>query len=138
MNSIILTAAVRYMMPLMILTSIYLLVHGHHSPGGGFTGGLVAASAFALLSIARGAEETRRALGVDPRRLAAFGLLASVGSGLVGFLAGDPFLTGHWLPFALPGIGKLGTPVVFDTGVYMVVVGVTMTFILELETEDEG
>ena len=94
MRGLILPTAATYLMPVLLLFSLFLLLRGHNEPGGGFAGGLVAASAFVLLSIASGVEVARRALRFDPRSLVGGGLLVMLLSGLVGPLwYGDPYLT---------------------------------------------
>jgi multicomponent Na+:H+ antiporter subunit B len=57
MTSLILKTTARFLMPFLLLFSVFLFLRGHNEPGGGFTGGLVAAAAFALYSIAFGAEK---------------------------------------------------------------------------------
>jgi multicomponent Na+:H+ antiporter subunit B len=135
MNSIILRTAIRYLMPLLLLFSVFLLVRGHNQSGGGFAGGLVAAAAFALYSLSYNADEVRRVLRIPASLLIASGLLIAVASGLIGLLAGQPFLTGLWTYVSLPGIGKfeVGTPVLFDIGVYLLVFGITLTMVFSLE-----
>jgi multisubunit Na+/H+ antiporter MnhB subunit len=116
---------------------LFLLWRGHNEPGGGFAGGLMAASAYVLIAISMGAAAARRALKVDPRLLISGGLLLALGSGIWGYLAGDSFLAGQWIDVNLgAGTLKLGTPLLFDTGVYLVVVGVVLTIILALMEED--
>jgi multicomponent Na+:H+ antiporter subunit B len=137
MTSLILRAATRFMLPLLLLFSLLLLLRGHNEPGGGFSGGLLAASAFVLYNFAFGVAETRHALGVEPRTLIGAGLLVAVGSGALGLLAGRPLMTGLWSELVVPGFGPLalGTPLLFDVGVYLVVVGTTLSIILTLEEE---
>ncbi len=137
MNSLILKVATRFMLPLLLLFSIFLLLRGHNQPGGGFSGGLVGASAFVLYSFAFGVPETRQALGVDPRGLIGAGLLVAIGSGLLALFMGRPFMTSVWGQLDVPGLGTLyfGTPLVFDAGVYLVVIGVTLSVILPLAEE---
>jgi multicomponent Na+:H+ antiporter subunit B len=115
-------------MPLLLLYGIFLLLRGHNAPGGGFAGGLVVAAAYCLCAFAFGVADARRALIVDPSRLIGVGLLLALGSGLLPLLSGKDFLTALW--FA-PSIG-FGTPLIFDVGVFCVVIGVvlTMTFML--------
>jgi multicomponent Na+:H+ antiporter subunit B len=125
-SSVILRTATRYLVPLLLLFSWFLLWRGHHEPGGGFVGGLVVASAFALLAVAEGPDAARRALRLEPRSWIALGLGLALAAGLAGAAAGAPFLTGLWA-------GKLGTPLLFDVGVYLVVAGVVLTVLLELE-----
>lgn len=135
MFSIILSTAVRYLFPLMLLFSVFLLLRGHNDAGGGFVGGLVVAAAFALYAIAYGVPAARRTLGVDSRALIGLGVLVAVGSGLWAMFSGQPFLTGVWAKTTLPVLGKVGTPLLFDVGVYLAVVGVMMTIILTLAEE---
>lgn len=135
MNSVILRTAIRFLMPLLILFSLFLLVRGHNQSGGGFAGGLVAAAAFALYSLSYNANEARRVLKIPPAMLIASGLLVAVISGVIGLLAGQPFLTGLWTYINIPGFGALevGTPVLFDIGVYLLVFGITITLVFALE-----
>lgn len=135
MNSIILRTAIRFLMPLLLLFSLFLLVRGHNQSGGGFAGGLVAAAAFALYSLSYNAAEARRVLRIPPALLIASGLFVAVSSGLISLLAGRPFLTGLWTYIFLPGIGRMevGTPVLFDIGVYLLVFGITLTMVFSLE-----
>jgi multicomponent Na+:H+ antiporter subunit B len=137
MNSLILRAATRFMLPLLLLFSVFLLLRGHNLPGGGFSGGLVAASAFILYGLAFSVEEARRSLVGGTHLLVGGGLLLALGSGMLPLLAGRPLLTGLWGKFLVPGYGivELGTPLLFDTGVYLVVVGITLSIIFPLAEE---
>lgn len=132
MTSHILTTATRFLLPLLLLFSLFLLHRGHHEPGGGFVGGLVAAAAFSLYTIAFTVREARQVLRVSPRLLIVIGLSCAAGSGLVAVALGRPFMTGVWLPFEVPALGKLGTPLLFDIGVYLVVVGVVLMIVFAL------
>ncbi len=133
MYSLILITAARYLLPLLLLFSFFLLIRGHNWPGGGFIGGLVAAAAYTLHLISFEAAQTRRAIGLDPRQLIALGLGTATISGLIGVLGGRPFQTGLWLE--LPVLGHLGTPLLFDVGVYLVVIGAVMLIIFTLAEE---
>lgn len=134
MKSIILETATRFLMPMMLLFSVFLLLRGHNLPGGGFVGGLMAASAFGLYSFAFSPREARLLLRVDPRSLIGFGLLLALASGAIPVFMGEPFLTGQWEIFTLPEWGsvKLGTPMLFDTGIYLLVMGATLTMVLTM------
>ena len=135
MQSLILSVAARSLLPLLLLFSFFLLVRGHNEPGGGFVGGLVAAAAVALYAFAVGVEKVRQTLRVDPRVLIVSCLFVALSSGLLSLLQGKPFMTGLWYKQAVPVLGKLGTPVLFDAGVYLVVVGIILTIILTLAEE---
>ncbi len=131
MTTLIVRTATRYLMPLLLLFSLFLLWRGHHEPGGGFVGGLVAATAFVLLAIADGTSAARRLLRIAPVRLVPVGLATSLVAGLGAFVLGRPFLTGLW-----PEAGiALGTPLLFDVGVYLTVVGVVLTILFALMEE---
>ena len=117
------------------MLSVYLLVHGHNVPGGGFVGGLVASAAFALFTIAHGVSRARKTLHFNPRTLIGLGLLVVLASGCPGLFYNKPFLTGMWSSLKIPLLGKIGTPLVFDTGVYLVVIGVALTIIFSLAEE---
>ncbi len=138
MRSLILAAATRVVFPLLLLFSVFLLFRGHNEPGGGFVGGLVAATAYALLALTGGVASARRVLPARPEVLIGTGLLAALASGLVGLAAGRPFMTGLWGDVSLPVVGKPGTPVLFDAGVYLTVLGVVLLILFTLQEEDEA
>ncbi len=132
MHSLILSTATRYLVPLLLMFSIFLLLRGHNEPGGGFVGGLVAGAALTLYALALGLHPARQTLGLDPRMLIYVGLLLAAVSGLPALFVGLDFMTGLWAKQPLPVIGKLGTPLLFDVGVYLVVIGITLTIIFAL------
>jgi multicomponent Na+:H+ antiporter subunit B len=136
-TSLILRTTTRFVLPLLLLFSAFLLVRGHHEPGGGFSGGLVAAAAFVLYRLAFGREEIRRVVPIDARSLIGVGLLVAVAAASAGLIAGRPVMTALWWQVPVPGVGEidLGTPLVFDLGVYLAVVGVTLSIILPLAEE---
>jgi len=132
MKSVILSATARFLLPVLFMFSLFLLVRGHHLPGGGFVGGLVAAAAFVLYAIAYSVQEARTLLRANTISLLGVGLLLALGSGLLSLVYGEAFMTGLWLHHHVPVLGKLGTPVVFDIGVYLVVLGATLTVLFNL------
>lgn len=134
-RSILLSAAARYLMPLMLVFSVFLLIRGHNEVGGGFVGGLVATNALMLYAIALSPAALRKLLPVEPHLLVSAGLISALVSGLIPMLAGKPFMTGLWLKYPIPVIGKVGTPLLFDTGVYLVVIGVVTWILLTLAEE---
>ena len=134
-QSLILSTATRYLLPLLLLFSIFLLLRGHYEPGGGFVGGLIAAAAFALNIIAFGVPRTREVLRVDPRILIGVGLFGAAISGVFAWLSGNPFFTAVWLKQPWPILGTVGTPLLFDIGVYFVVLGVVLKIIFVLAEE---
>lgn len=133
MTSSILQTATRLLMPLLLLFAVFLLLRGHHQPGGGFVAGLVVAASFVLYLIAFSVAEARRALLVRPSTLLGIGPLVALVSGLPAVLVGQPFMTAMWttLP-AGPESLAIGTPLVFDIGVFLAVIGVVLTIVFTL------
>lgn len=125
------------MVPTLVVFSVYVLVVGHDAPGGGFAGGLLAAAALLLVYLAYGDRGVRRVLRLDPEAVAGFGLVVAVGAGLAGIVLGDAFLEGLTLTTTVPLIGvvKLTSVLVFDVGVYLVVVGLVGAGIVRLGGE---
>ena len=136
MSSLIFSAASRFLQPLLLLLSLFLLVRGHHQPGGGFVGGLVAVAAVALRAAAAGTVAAREELRVRPRLLLAVGLAVALVATFAGPIAGRPPLTGLWTTLPLPGgTLELGTPLLFELGVYLIVIGASLMTLLELAEE---
>jgi multicomponent Na+:H+ antiporter subunit B len=133
MTSSILQTATRFLMPLLLLFALFLLLRGHNQPGGGFVGGLVVAASFVLYAMAFGVDAARRALLVNPSTLLGGGLLIALMSGVPAVLIGRPFMTALWTRI---GVGSraldLGTPLVFDVGVFLAVIGVVVTIVFTL------
>ena len=133
MTSAILQTATRVLMPLLLLFAVFLLWRGHNQPGGGFVGGLVVASSFVLYSIAFGVDAGRRALLVRPSTLLGIGLLVALTSGFAGVVMGQPFMTAQWTELAVgSNVVAAGTPLVFDVGVFLTVIGVVLTIVFTL------
>lgn len=120
-----------------LMISVWMAFRGHNAPGGGFIGGLVAASAFVMVYLARGSDALRRTVRITPSTLIGLGLAISVITGLVPVMLGEQLLESDLIPFTVPVIGdiKLATSVIFDLGVYLLVVGVVLLVISELGTE---
>lgn len=135
MNSLIFRTTTRAVTPLLLAFSLFMLLRGHNEPGGGFIGGLLAVTAFALYALAFDARRARALLRVSPRMLVVTGLLLALASGCLAWVARQPFMLGLWLPFALPAELKLGTVLLFDVGVYLVVLGAALLVLLTLSEE---
>ncbi len=139
MNSIILQVAARVLLPVVILLSIVFLLRGHNEPGGGFIGGLVGASGFILYALAVDLRSARRLLIVQPKTLIAVGLLIALASGVPPLFQQQPYFKGLWMDLNIAGYDglKVGTPFVFDVGVYLVVVGSTLLMAFTLEERQQ-
>ncbi len=136
MKSAILQTATRYLLPILLLFSVFLLLRGHYFPGGGFVGGLVASIAFVLHSFANGTEATMKILRYKPLSLIPIGLGIAAASVVLPLLFGLPAMTGLWLEEPIPVIGMIGTALFFDLGVYLVVIGVVLTILFTIALEE--
>lgn len=131
MNTLIMRETTRLLVPVILMFSVFVLLRGHNHPGGGFVGGLIAAIALCLYIFVADAEAARRLLRTDPSTIGAVGLAIAIASGLVGYLVErTPFLTSEWSTI---GALKVGTPLAFDVGVYLVVIGAVLTFVLAIK-----
>ena len=136
MQTLIFRTIAPYICALMILFSIFVCLRGHNEPGGGFIGGLIAASAFAVFGISNGVNAVRRSIVIHPMAIAGCGLLFGVCTGVASLLFEQPFFTGQWLFADAFGVTvALSTPMFFDIGVYFVVVGTMTTIALALEED---
>jgi multicomponent Na+:H+ antiporter subunit B len=128
-NSIILLTAARVLRPVLFLFSLFLLFRGHHEPGGGFAGGLLAAAAFSLGAMRRDIQEVeQQKRRIEPHMLIGAGLLLAMGSGLASMFIGRQFLTGLWAGF-------FSNVLLFDIGVYLTVMGVVLMTVTTLAEE---
>lgn len=131
MHSVILKTATRLMVGLILVFAVYLLLRGHHEPGGGFSAALVAGTGFALFVIAEGPAQVRAAIRLRSTTISLLGLGLAVAAGLPALFTGQPFLTGFWWgPADAPW---LGTPLLFDAGVFFAVLGAILAVLLALE-----
>lgn len=137
MESIILQIAARHMRPLLVILSLIVLYRGHNEPGGGFIGGLMFGAAYILYAMAFGVEKTQKSLFFNPINLTASGLFVALLSGIPALLLGDSFMTGEWYTFFAQTAFelKLGTPLIFDVGVYLAVAGMLMLVMFSIMEE---
>ncbi|HLW42718.1 MAG TPA: Na+/H+ antiporter subunit B [Flavobacterium sp.] len=133
----ILRTSTNYLLPLLILFSIFVLLRGHYLSGGGFVGGLIASIAFVLHSFAYSPKETINLFRFQPMFLIPVGLLLSFLSGVLPTLLGRPFMTGVWFADSVVVIGAFGSALIFDLGVYLVVIGVVLTILFTISQNVE-
>ena len=126
----------RYLLPVMIAISIIVFFRGHHQPGGGFIAALIATSGIIFNAMVTETKTAYRRLFFDPVILMASGMSFCFLSAAAGPLTGRPLFYGYWAEIKLPLLNKisLGTPLLFDAGVYFVVTGaLMMVFLLIME-----
>lgn len=129
--SLILTVALRFIATSALVFGLYLLVAGHNQPGGGFVGGLVAGAAVVLTFVAGDLDAVRRLLPLRPWSVLGGGLVVVSAAAIAPIVLGGDVLGQDFAEVSLPVAGtvKLTSSIVFDTGVFLVVVGlVLMTF----------
>lgn len=137
MNTLISRTIAPVLTALMLLFSVFVLLRGHNEPGGGFIGGLIAASALAIFGIIKGTGAVRRAIVFHPLSIAGAGLLMSSLAGLISILFAVPFMTGLWIYPRIAGVEvPLSSVMLFDIGVYLVVVGAVTSIALSLEERE--
>lgn len=131
-DSPILRVSARALLPIIAMVAIVITLQGHNQPGGGFIGGLVLAAGVVLHALAFGALSARRVLRAQPTTIAVAGLALALLSGLAS--PGVGFLHAQWTMLSVPLLGelKVGTPLLFDVGVFLVVVGSSLAMILSL------
>ncbi|WP_353136472.1 Na+/H+ antiporter subunit B [Pseudopedobacter sp.] len=132
MYSRILKTATNYLLPVLLLFSVFILLRGHYKPGGGFVGGLIASIAFVMHSFANSVEQTLKLLRRHPSRFIPVGLVISLVSAIFPMFFGDPIMTGVWYNEPIPIIGMIGTALFFDLGVYLLVIGVVLTILFTI------
>jgi multicomponent Na+:H+ antiporter subunit A len=129
-DSLILQTVANALGSAMVLASLWLLVRGHDAVGGGFIGGLTGGAAVVLFYLSHGHERVWQSRWLRVTPLIGVGLLVSTVYGLAGLAIGDGFLAGGKL--ALPGGIDLAASLVFDVGVYLVVVGMIVGIVRHL------
>jgi multicomponent Na+:H+ antiporter subunit B len=147
-TTVIMRTVARAVVPIIVVVAISAFVEGHNLPGGGFIAGVLTVTAFALVYIAFGLDFLERGIlgrtvepGKEPsrdrvvpayRRVFTFGLALAVASGLAPIVAGRPFLTQTYVVLeGVPIYGhvEIASALVFDLGVFCVVVGGLLTIL---------
>jgi multicomponent K+:H+ antiporter subunit A len=128
-HPLFLSMLARLLLPLALTVSVYVLLRGHNLPGGGFVAGLITSVALVTQYLANGIAAVQPRLPRQPVRLLALGLLLAAGIGVASWPFGRPFLTSAHGHLRLPLLGdvELASAMVFDLGVYIVVVTVAVT-----------
>ncbi|GAA0496260.1 Na(+)/H(+) antiporter subunit B [Salinibacillus aidingensis] len=137
-NDLILRTMTALIAFILLGFSIYLFLAGHQSPGGGFIGGLMTSAAIVLMYMAYGLRPIEKILPVNFKLLIPTGLLIATLTGIGSFIFGEPFLSQTYGHFHLPifGDSELATAMLFDLGVYLTVVGVTLTIMLTIASDE--
>ncbi|MGE4336444.1 MAG: MnhB domain-containing protein [Pigmentiphaga sp.] len=131
--SLILRTSATPILVMAVLYSLYILLRGHNSPGGGFIGGLIAGVGILFFAISRGRQEALRQLRATPTTLCGLGVLLALASGVPALILGQGYLAHQWLFIPLGGSQiPIGTALLFDVGVYLTVIGTVCAIFLNL------
>ena len=138
MNSLILQIATKYLKPILLIIGIIALFRGHNYPGGGFIGGLLTSLSVVYVSLAFTSGKIKSRLFIHPQYYIGAGLLIAMVSFLPSLLKSEPLMKGIWITLKVPLINdiKLGTPLLFDIGVFLTVIGVTLMFLFTLSIKE--
>ncbi|PIQ42736.1 MAG: Na(+)/H(+) antiporter subunit B [Gammaproteobacteria bacterium CG11_big_fil_rev_8_21_14_0_20_46_22] len=135
MNSLILRVASGFLTILMLLFALFILWRGHNNPGGGFIAGLIASAALGLYTMANGVEKAQRLIRWPVFYYLATGITISVVAAVSPLFLGQPFFTGLWFGASWFSVG---TPMLFDIGVFLTVVSAVLMMIFVLESKPES
>lgn len=124
----------QWLFPVIIILAIYIFIRGHDLPGGGFSAGLTMSIAFLLQYLAGGTRWAEERIRILPLRWMGSGLLLAAATGIGAWLVGYPFLTSHSRYLELPLIGRVpaASAMIFDLGVFLLVVGSTVLILVAL------
>ena len=124
----------RWLFPVIGMLAAFLFFRGHDLPGGGFAAGIAMSIGFILQYMAGGTRWVEERLRIHPLRWMSIGLLVSTATGLGSWLFGYPFLTTYSQYASLPLLGKipLATAILFDLGVFSLVLGATVLILIAL------
>nr|WP_212929093.1 Na(+)/H(+) antiporter subunit B [Oceanobacillus oncorhynchi] len=138
-NNMMLQTLTRLIILIVLSFSIYLLLAGHNSPGGGFIGGLMTASAILILYLSFGLNSIKKVIRFDYIKIIGIGLLFASVTGVVSMVFGFPYLKQFFDYFRLPILGEveLTTALPFDLGVYFVVLASALVIILTIAEDDK-
>jgi len=120
--------------PVMLMVAFYIFLRGHNLPGGGFIAGLIAAVALIVQYLASGIAWSSERLGFNKHALIAIGVIIATATGLGSMVLGYPFLTSTFTYVNWPIVGKfeIASALLFDLGVFLVVVGSTAMILVNL------
>jgi multisubunit Na+/H+ antiporter MnhB subunit len=138
MRSLILRKVATSILPVTTLFAVYLLLRGHNYPGGGFIAGLVTSAAVILQGLAFGASWSHSRLSRILRPAPWVGLAIAIAAGAIAILQSDGFLTHYHAYLTIPNRDPvhLSTTLLFDVGVYLVVVGIAASLLRVFSEED--
>ncbi|MFD1066309.1 Na(+)/H(+) antiporter subunit B [Oceanobacillus locisalsi] len=138
-NDVMLQTFARLIIMIVLSFSIYLLLAGHNSPGGGFIGGLMTATAILILYLSFDLKSIKKVIRFDYIKIIGIGLLLASLTGVVSMVFGFPYLKQFFDYFTFPILGEveLTTALPFDVGIYLVVLASALAIILTIAEDDK-
>ncbi|RZA14426.1 MAG: monovalent cation/H+ antiporter subunit A, partial [Proteobacteria bacterium] len=124
----------QWMFPVIIVLALHMFMRGHDQPGGGFAAGIIMSIGFILQYMAAGTRWVEDHLRILPIRWIGAGLLIAFLTGLGSWVFGYPFMTTAFQYAEIPWIGRvpMATALLFDLGVFVLVVGATVLILIAL------
>ncbi len=140
-DDVIVRTVARSLMPFILIYGLYVVMHGHYSPGGGFQGGVILAAGFVLLTVTQGIERTRQHMSQETAGIiSSVGLLIYAGIGALCLILGGRYLDygrlSQLLPVDQPTARSLGILGV-EIGVALGVMGVMCIIFFAIFAADE-
>jgi multicomponent Na+:H+ antiporter subunit B len=140
-QDVIVKTLARLLVPFIVIYALYVVMHGHHSPGGGFQGGVILAASFVLLAISQGLDKIRQRLSEKTAGiLSSLGVFIYAGIGLLCLLLGGKYLDYGKLskllsvePAQARSLGILGV----EIGVALAVMAVMCLIVFTIFSVDE-
>jgi multisubunit Na+/H+ antiporter MnhB subunit len=133
MRNLILEKISKLYLIVMVVLSVFILLRGHNSPGGGFIGGIITSTGFIFYGIINGSDRVKKMLKISTIELMGAGLFMGLIALIIPLFSGREPFTGVWMEFRLlNSVVHIGTPLLFDTGIYFVVTGVFLSIIISV------
>jgi len=131
-ESVIIRTVCRLLVPFVQMFGLYVIMHGHSSPGGGFQGGVILGASFILLSLGFGIDEVKRRFSLKFLTIfTSTGVFLYAGIGVLCLVLGANFLDYGILPVHEPrGMGMLG----IEIGVGITVMAAMVSIFYDLST----
>ena len=125
---------VQLLLPIAGMVAVFFLLRGHNEPGGGFVAGLIVATAVILQYLVGGTAWAESRTRIHPQYWIGLGLLCAAVAGLSAWLGSRQFLSALAWHGTLPVIGEvhLSTVLLFDLGVFLLVIGATVLILVAL------
>lgn len=133
MKNLILEKISKLYLIVMVVFSVFVLMRGHNNPGGGFIGGIITSTGFIFYGIINGSEKVKKLLKISTIELMGAGLFMGLIALVIPLFTGREPFTGMWMELSIfSSVIYIGTPLLFDTGIYFVVTGVFLSIIISI------